>query len=145
MASRPLRRLTTRAALSLLVATAACSDGTRDEIFDPVGTTLADSVRALPRIGWFAPFTRHSPIRSELVRLGEALAFDPILSGPRNISCMTCHHPSLATADGRSVSVGQGATGLGLNRLPSGQARLTARNSPALFNLDGAPKLFHDG
>ena len=134
-----------RVLLGLLVAVAGCSEGARTDIFDPPGATLADSVRALPRIGWFAPFTRHSPIRPELVRLGEALAFDPILSGHRNISCMTCHHPSLATTDARSFSVGQGATGLGLNRLPSTQAKLTARNSTALFNLDGTPKLFHDG
>jgi cytochrome c peroxidase len=132
------------AAIFVIATVTACSDEPR-AIFDPVGATLADSVRALPRIGWFAPFTRHSPIRPELVRLGEALAFDPVLSGPRNISCMTCHHPSLATGDGRSFSVGQGATGIGIHRQASANAKLTARNSTALFNLDGTPNLFHDG
>ena len=59
-----------RVLLGLLVTVAGCSESASTEIFDPPGATLADSVRALPRIGWFAPFTRHSRIRPELVRPG---------------------------------------------------------------------------
>ena len=35
--------------------------------------------------------------------LGQALAFDKILSGNRDISCMTCHLPAFATGDGKSL------------------------------------------
>jgi cytochrome c peroxidase len=84
------------------------------------------------------------------VRLGQMLFYDPILSGNRNIACATCHHPKMATADGVSLSLGEGAIGLGPTRradpgnMP--EARIP-RNAPALFNL-GAREftvLFHDG
>jgi cytochrome c peroxidase len=84
-------------------------------------------------------------VRTALVRLGGALAFDKVLSGTNDISCMTCHHPSLGTGDARSLSIGQGASGLGaLRTLPRGTSFI-ARNSPALFNLSGLNRLFHDG
>ncbi|HRW46576.1 MAG TPA: ScyD/ScyE family protein, partial [Caldilinea sp.] len=49
--------------------------------------------------------------------LGRLLFFDPILSGDRNISCATCHHPSFAMADGRVLPIGTGGTGLGPARV----------------------------
>jgi cytochrome c peroxidase len=52
-------------------------------------------------------------VRPDVVQLGQALAFDKILSGNRDISCMTCHLPRLATGDARSLSIGQGAAGPG--------------------------------
>jgi cytochrome c peroxidase len=72
------------------------------------------------------------------------LVFDKILSGNRDISCMTCHLPSLATGDGRSLSIGQGATGLGLDRIHP-QGAFIPRNAPSLFNLHALRSLFWDG
>ncbi len=83
-------------------------------------------------------------------RLGQLLFYDPILSGNRNISCASCHHPSLGTSDGLSLGLGEGATGLGAKRhvtLENTPEQRIPRNSPALFNL-GAKQfttLFHDG
>ena len=84
-------------------------------------------------------------------RLGQLLFFDPILSGNNNIACSTCHHPNFATADGVSLSVGEGGQGLGPKRIPvKGKNRpeqRIPRNAPALFNL-GAKEfqvMFHDG
>jgi cytochrome c peroxidase len=83
-------------------------------------------------------------------RLGQLLFYDPVLSGNRNISCATCHHPRFATADGLSLGLGEGGVGLGPERqadpanLPE---QRIPRNSPALFNL-GAHEftvMFHDG
>ncbi|MBI3957889.1 MAG: ScyD/ScyE family protein, partial [Chloroflexi bacterium] len=51
-----------------------------------------------------------------LARLGQQLFFDPILSGDRNISCATCHHPAFALADGRVLPIGTGGAGLGPQR-----------------------------
>ena len=88
----------------------------------------------------FAP----PPIRSELVELGRALAFDKVLSGNRDISCMTCHPPAFGSGDGRTLSIGQGATGVGPSRVhPSGT--FIPRNSPALFNLHLQKSFFWDG
>jgi len=82
--------------------------------------------------------------------LGQLLFYDPILSGNREVACATCHHPSLATADGVALSLGDGGIGLGADRrvdpnnIP--EERIP-RNSPALFNLGAAEftVLFHDG
>lgn len=79
------------------------------------------------------------------VALGQALMFDKILSGNRNISCSTCHHPLLRTGDGIPLSIGQGATGLGPGR--TGAGAFIPRHAPDLFNR-GAPQwviLFWDG
>ena len=84
------------------------------------------------------------------VELGQLLFYDPILSGNRNISCATCHHPRFATSDGLSLGLGEGGVGLGPDRtadpanLPE---QRIPRNSPALFNLGAAEftVLFHDG
>lgn len=86
----------------------------------------------------------------EEVELGWLLFYDPILSGNRNISCATCHHPRFGTSDGVALSLGEGGIGLGPNRKPDHdnmpEQRLP-RNAPGLFNL-GAQEfqvMFHDG
>lgn len=85
-----------------------------------------------------------------LVDIGRDLFFDPILSGNRNIACATCHHPALASADGLSLGLGEGAVDLGARRRVLADAPPPARiprNAPALFNL-GAHEftvMFHDG
>jgi len=106
--------------------------------------SLADQVRQLAAGRGITPLVRPAPVRPALVRLGQALAFDKELSGNRDISCMTCHLPPFATGDGRSLSVGQGGTGLGPTRaVPPGG--FIPRNAPALFNLFALGPLFWDG
>ena len=84
------------------------------------------------------------------VELGRALFFDKILSGNRNIACATCHHPRHASADGVSLSLGEGASGLGPDRAAGPDQPVLGRvprNAPALFNL-GAREfavMYHDG
>ncbi len=90
------------------------------------------------------PLARPAPVRPALVELSRALAFDKILSGNKDISCMTCHLPGFATGDGRSLSIGQGATGLGTARVhPHGD--FIPRNAPPAFNLFANKALFWDG
>ena len=62
-----------------------------------------------------APVTEadYLPVDPAEARLGQLLFYDPILSGNRNISCATCHHPRFATSDGVSLSLGEGGIGLG--------------------------------
>jgi len=83
-------------------------------------------------------------VRPALAKLGQALAFDKILSGNRDISCMTCHLPAFATGDGKSLAVGQGGTGLGPDREPPSTGYIP-RNAPSLFNLHALKHLFWDG
>jgi cytochrome c peroxidase len=79
----------------------------------------------------------HPPQPSaELVKLGEALFWDPELSGNRDISCATCHHPLKGTGDNLSVSIGTGGVGLGEQRIRLEERRdFIPRNASPLFNL----------
>ena len=82
-----------------------------------------------------------------LVALGEALFFDPILSGPKDTACASCHHPAWASGDGLSLALGTGAVGVGPERAQGEHPPFVPRQSMALFNL-GDPsftRLFWDG
>lgn len=70
-----------------------------------------------------------SPEKAELGRL---LFFDPILSKNQDMSCATCHNPSLGFSDGLQTAKGSDGTFL-------------ARNTPTLWNVGYSTKLFWDG
>jgi len=85
------------------------------------------------------------------VELGKQLFFDKILSGNKNTSCATCHHPMAATGDGLSLPIGEGGHGLAMTR-DTGSADTAVhervpRNSPAVFNLGAREftRMFWDG
>jgi cytochrome c peroxidase len=84
-------------------------------------------------------------------QLGRLLFFDKELSGNRNISCATCHHPLAATGDGLSLPVGEGAIGLGVTRDTGlgddAVEERVPRNAPFVFNLGAVQfsTMFHDG
>ncbi|AXT26558.1 cytochrome-c peroxidase [Ruegeria sp. AD91A] len=112
-----------------------------------VGIWLTLSVAQAQDLGPQPEFFEPDLSNSEL---GQLLFYDPILSGNRNISCATCHHPKLGTSDGLSLGIGEGGTGLG------GKRKLTQdnmpeqripRNSPAMWNLGALEftTFFHDG
>lgn len=117
----------------LIVATvnlAGCSD---DE------TSLDDRISALklqtlPEI----IYPEDNPTSPQKVELGRMLFWDPVISGERNISCATCHHPNLAYGDAIDVSIGPGGTGLGTGRIPGNDrplsATLSIRNSTSIIN-----------
>ena len=71
------------------------------------------------------------------VELGRALFFDRLLSGNRDTSCATCHHPQFATGDALALSVGAGTDTPGLvgpmRGLGAGRS-LVPRNAPEVFN-----------
>ena len=71
-----------------------------------------------------------------MVELGRLLFWDPILSGEQDVSCATCHHPDFAYADGRALSLGAGAVGLGPNRVDASNGRIpiVRRNSMTVLN-----------
>ena len=98
-----------------------------------------DELRELARELKVSPLDTGSGHSEELVALGQALFFDPILSGNRDISCATCHHPDLASGDAVPVSIGTGGEGLGEDRKLGGSRRFIGRNATDLFNR-GAPQ-----
>lgn len=74
---------------------------------------------------------------ADLILLGQALFFDRELSGNRDISCATCHHPGLATGDGLSLPIGTGAAIPGLLgplREKGHDREFIPRNAPEIFN-----------
>lgn len=128
----------------LVAGLASCSD---DPIAGPPGgpsDPLVEEVRQLANAAGISPMTPASGIRPELVALGRALVFDKILSGNHDVSCMTCHLPSQGTSDGLSLSIGQGAQGLGPGRIHP-QAAFIPRNALPLFNLSAMQIHFWDG
>lgn len=90
------------------------------------------------------------PVDMDEARLGRLLFYDPVLSGNKQISCATCHHPLFGTSDGVSLGIGDGGSGLGPDRVADPDnppEQRVPRNAPGLFNL-GARQvrvLFHDG
>ncbi len=82
------------------------------------------------------PPTNPSAPAPALVELGEALFWDPILSGNRDVACATCHHPLAGTGDNLSVSIGTGGLGLAEKRIqPDDERDFIPRNANPLFNL----------
>lgn len=134
----------------LLVAMGACavepdestveSESRRQERRELVAATRANiATRGLTAIP-DAPY-----VRPALVRLGRALAFDKILSGNKDVSCMTCHPPGFATGDGRHVSMGVTGRGIGPDRTGNFAAGEEGRNAPPIFNLHAMNTFFWDG
>jgi cytochrome c peroxidase len=150
-------RTTTFAATALaVISVLGCADDTPTRLLrpdadaalnrapPPPDPTLTALVRQLAAQRNVVPLAEAPRVRPPLVKLGRALLFDPILSGNRNISCATCHFPTLATGDGKSLAVGEGGIGLGPGREhPNGV--FIARNAPPLFNLGVMKHLFWDG
>lgn len=137
---------------SILVATitlllAACGNTDSGPAFllqapDPQEAALRQAMAD----GGMGTLTQPAPESSAMVDLGRMLFFDKELSGNRNISCATCHHPAAATGDALPVSIGEGGVGLAENRVQA-LGHLIPRNAPHVFNL-GVPemhKMFWDG
>lgn len=113
----------------------------------------ADSLRGLysgPQKNWPKPFIDSGVIFRELgilpkspldltndsvkatVELGKKLFFDPRLSGSNQISCGSCHVPSLQWTDGRAVALGH-------------DHQTGRRNTPGLNNIWASKFIFWDG
>ena len=81
--------------------------------------------------------TQIPEIDSNKVELGRLLFFDKLLSGNKDVSCATCHHPQFASADGLPLSIGVGGTGLGNIRKMGVDRDRVPRNAPEIFNRGG--------
>jgi cytochrome c peroxidase len=116
------------AALVVSAAIVACGSGNAH------APTLDQQLRAALRAAHITPLDPGPQPSAAKVALGRALMFDKELSGNRDISCATCHHPLMHTGDGLSVSMGTGGSGLGPTRVLGVGRSLIARNAPEVFN-----------
>jgi len=71
------------------------------------------------------------------VALGRLLFWDPLLSGPKDVACATCHHPEFGYAENRDLSIGVTGAGLGhRRRFAAGSTiPLVKRNSQTILNV----------
>jgi cytochrome c peroxidase len=86
----------------------------------PSDTLPADFGTQIPR-GLVAANSNDTPPKPEVLALGRALFFDPILSADHTVACASCHDPAHGFADTAPLSVGI-------------RGQLAVRNSPSLFN-----------
>lgn len=95
---------------------------------------LLGEISALP-ITFKSP--KNNPTTEEKIELGRILFYDPILSGNKDVSCASCHHPEFGYAERLELSIGVGGKGLGQNRIfteMNDEIPFTKRNSQTLLN-----------
>jgi len=78
------------------------------------------------------PYPKDNPYSKAKFEIGQTLFFDPILSGSKNLSCSSCHNPSLSWGDGQARAVG-----VAHERLPT--------RCPTLLSVAWVPKLGWSG
>ena len=119
----PYQKNLTFLIFGLIIILSACSSPDLDSQLQPL--LLEHKVTNLE------PITEANDAK---VKLGQMLFFDKILSGNKDISCATCHHPKHRSADGLSLPIGTGGTGLGPQRQFTSKRPFVPRNATDLFN-----------
>ncbi len=54
-----------------------------------------------------------NPLTVAKINLGRMLFWNPILSGSKDVACVTCHHPNFGYAENLDISIGSNGAGLG--------------------------------
>ena len=110
--------------LGILIFITSCQD--RDG--DGFNQNNIDEISALPEAVLYPNDNSYSDAKFEL---GQALFWDPILSGSKSVACASCHHPDFGYADGRDLSSGTNGIGLGPQRI---NGTIIKRNAPTILN-----------
>ena len=132
-----------RGLIAAVLALAACDPPTGSDI--PPEPTLDVAIRRDMAMWGVVPILPPAVQDPAMVELGQALMFDKILSGNRDVSCATCHDPTLHGTDGLSLAVGTGASGTGVMRSPGDGRAFVSRNATSLLNIGLGPTyLFWD-
>ena len=138
-----MTRIVRTICLGLLGLAAGCDAVTPPETLPPpLDTELRQSLQRWGTVP-IGPMPAQDPA---LVDLGQALMFDKILSGNRDVACATCHLPSQHAADGLSLAIGTGGSGGGPARTLGPGRQFVSRNAPSVLNGGlGLFYLFWDG
>jgi cytochrome c peroxidase len=130
------------ALLATVVLLACHSD---DSVGPDPEPTIDQQLRASIGNWGVVPIGEMPPQNPAKVALGRALFFDKILSGSRDVACATCHDPSAALTDGRSLAIGTGGTGATPSRQLGDGRQFTTRSAPTLLNAGlGFYQMFWD-
>lgn len=145
MTSQSMLQILRRAGcVTVVLAIGACGDTTLEPDVPPT-PTLDTEIRQQLAMWGVVPILPVATQNTAMVELGQALVFDKILSGNRDVSCGTCHNPTLQGGDGLSLAVGTGGSGTGINRAPGAGRTFISRNAPSLLNIGLGPTyLFWD-
>ena len=129
---------------TLVLAFVACGDTTFEPDIPPTPTLDAQLRQDIAMWG-VVPILPVAAQNPALVELGQALMFDKLLSGNRDVSCGSCHDPLRAGTDGLSLAVGTGASISGMVRTPGTGRSVGPRNATSLLNVGlGGTYLFWD-
>ncbi len=93
-------------------------------------------LRAQLVAGNITPIAAPPAVSPAMFALGEALFYDKILSGTRDVACATCHAPQHASVDGRALNIGVHGVGIGPARTGG---VVGGRHTQPLFNLHLLP------
>ncbi len=139
-----MTRLSCCAVAVLLLGVSACADTNRS-ITPPesIDAQLRQAISQTYGVVPIAPMPAQDPAK---VALGQALFFDKILSGNKDIACATCHLPQQHLQDGLSLAIGTGGVGEGPARTLGPGHQFHARSAPSLLNDGlGLVYVFADG
>ncbi len=112
--------------VTIIICGASLNEFTAQSITEAAPVSMPDTVVAEKYA------STHKPIE----QLGRFLFWDPVLSGDQDTACATCHHPDFAYTDGRELSRGTGAVGLGPDRIDNSDGIIpdVRRNAPTVLN-----------
>lgn len=116
--------------LMFFLLLSACSNSveTTNQTRTFTDTELQDFFEPLPPV----PVPSNNPITDEKIKLGKILFVDPRLSKDQQLSCLSCHSPTLGYADNLTLS-------LGFDRA------VLPRNTPSVIQTGYYQSLFWDG
>lgn len=117
-----------------LLMVIACQNDPKPPASAKKETLSLGSIDALPA-NYKSPVD--NPSTAEKIELGRLLFYDPVLSGGRDVSCATCHHPDFGYAENLDLSIGVNGKGLGEHRKFNfrNDIPFTKRNSQSLLNI----------
>src|SRR5690554_3277621 len=110
-----------------------CGNPRVEKIRDIEPVKSVATVAALPKT---VMHPSNNPSSGDKELLGKLLFYDPILSGGKDISCASCHHPSSGYAEFLDLSIGSNGKGLGSKRVfnSPNDIPIMKRNSPTILN-----------
>lgn len=100
-------------------------------------TTTTATTNGLGALPLTATVPADNAATAAKINLGQALFWDPILSGSRDVSCASCHHPASGYADQIDLPIGVNGQDLGSTRrfhAPNG-IPFGKRNTQTLLNV----------
>jgi cytochrome c peroxidase len=132
MAFSLLSRLASMAAAAALLVVVAC----QKQPENPTAAAAAADLTSLTALPLTAPAPANNPSSPAKIALGRALFWDPVLSGGKDVSCASCHHPANGYADALDLAIGSNGQGLGASRhfRAPNDFPFNKRNTPTVLN-----------